>query len=106
MRQLPTPMTIGDLSADRTSQTIDLSSYYLASIQATVTGASAAGTASLYGSDDNTNFTKVSGSDATISGAGNGTWNIGQVGYRYIQVRFAFSSGTGTMVLELFGKGY
>lgn len=106
MRLLDCSMGTISLSASGNSNSIDFKSHFGYCIVGVVTGASAAGTADLYISVDNTNFQIVPKSTITIAGAGTAAWEFSSTRHQYAQIRFTRTSGTGSMVLTVEGKGF
>lgn len=91
---------------------VDTLSFQFGSIQAVWTGAGASGSIQLDISDDNvvtgnlvTNWDLYTGSSQSVSGAGSFTWNLLNMGYRWVRVHFIFSSGTGTLNATVTEKG-
>jgi len=98
-------VTNASLGASYTSPSIDMLYKEWGSIQAEWTGASAAGTLALAVSNDNVNFSTYTGSSTTVAGPGNFMWNMLFVGFRYVEIVFTYSSGTGTLNATTVGKG-
>jgi len=116
--------TNGSLGADLASAPIKLDSIYLASVAATWTGGTAAGTLKVQFSDDDPNF--GDGDDITnwydaitsgcvnpaaavsVAGAGSQLWEIGAQGgvpHKWMRLVFTRTSGTGTINARLNVKG-
>lgn len=55
------------------------------------------GTLTLEASNDNTTFTTVTGSSQAITASAAHMWNVVGAGYRWVRVRWTFTSGTGNM---------
>lgn len=83
------------------------------SIQGIITG-SAAGTIKLQASNDQafapsvpTNWTDITGSSQSVSGAGTVMWNVlSNPSYAWVRVVYTNATGTGTLTLNFFGKGF
>lgn len=97
-------VSAGSLGADYTSPSVDLTVYYGASLQAVWTGGSANGTLSLQVSNDGVNWSDLTGSDIAVSGAGNFTWDLTQTNVAYVRIIFAYTSGTGSLSIQVNGK--
>ena len=96
----------GAMTADRTSEVILLDHQYGYSVQIAWTG-TPTGDFTLEASNDNTTFITVSGSTvAAGGGAGNHLWEVDVAMYRYVRVKYTFTSGTGTWTQALsYSKG-
>ena len=66
--------------------------------------ASLAGTISLDASTDSTNWTQISGTLVTISGASSTLYNVTNVHAHYIRENITISGGTGTFTCSLNSK--
>jgi hypothetical protein len=88
------------------------------SIQAIITG-TAAGSIKLQGSSDSApdanfsianypvvNWTDISGSTQSVSGTGTVYWDISRTAASWIRVVYTASSGTGTISVQIFTKGF
>ena len=51
-----------------------------------------------------TNFVTVTGSSQAVAASASHTWNVQGAGYRYIRVRWVFTSGTGNAVVSICAK--
>lgn len=51
------------------------------------------------------NWTTIANSSVSISSAGSSSWNYSLIGYRWVQVVYTFSSGSGTLNVSLNAKG-
>lgn len=96
------------------STCVDMNQLESGSIQAAWTGASAAGSLTIQVSNYETNtcstiptasWSTYTGSAQTAAGPGNFLWNFVISGYRYVQLAFTFSSGTGSLGAVFVGKG-
>lgn len=112
-------LTAGDLSqATVTSNGIDLQQLYVASIQAVYTG-SPVGTFVVQVSNDIVkidpsvanqaanvvNWIDYSGSSLAISAAGSNMWNLTDMGYRWVRLKYTKTSGTGAVTAIFTAKG-
>lgn len=113
-------ITSGDMSQSTvTSLGLDMNQMVLASIQAVYTG-SPVGTLKLQISNDIvsappgggtnlaslvTNWSDYTGSSLSISAAGDFTYNLLDIGYRWLRLVYTKSSGTGTINATFCGKG-
>lgn len=74
-------------------------------IQVFFTGSNVTGTLSLEASVDIINgFVTIQGSVQPVVSSLNHVWNVTGAGYRYVRVRWAYTSGTGNILSELFLK--
>lgn len=60
----------------------------------------------LQASNDDTNYSDISGTSSAISATGNVLINVDGAGYKYIRAVFAISSGTITAEVIFVGKEY
>lgn len=70
-------------------------------------GANLAGTLTLEASADEspaTNFVTVTGSSQSVTSSTNHTWNVQGAGYRYVRVRWSYTSGTGNASVSITAK--
>lgn len=93
-------ITNGDMSAD-VSATQQLNQAFGYSVQAVWTG-SPVGTIKLQASIDNVTYIDVANSSQAVSGAGDYFWNVFLVEYPWMKAVYTFSSGTGTLNVQLF----
>lgn len=98
-------VTNGDMSANITSDVVDLSRIDGYSVYAKWTGGSAAGTIKLEVSLDDINYVDLSGSETSVSGPGEALWEITSAFYDKVRVVFTRSSGSGTLNVQINGKG-
>lgn len=103
---------------------VDCNQIALASIQASWTGSTAAGTLQLQISNDIVpvdpstsnpvgpdpaglvvNWSNYTGSQTAVTGSGNFTWNLVYVGFRWIRLQYTATSGTGVINATFSGKG-
>lgn len=75
-------------------------------IQATWSGGgSPVGNMEIQGSLDNVNFTRIQGTVIAVSGnSGSNGWNIQNLGFAYIRLRYVRTSGTATVNVKIAGK--
>jgi len=86
------------------SSVVDLSNLFGYSAQLNLSGASAAGTAFLQGSNDNVTFVKVLNSDQAFAAAGNILYEYNDSYFQYFRVGIT-ASGTTTVSCIFFAKG-
>lgn len=110
--------TAGDMAGSLNSNAIDLNQQYVAAIQAVFTGAPV-GTFKLQISNDSpainpgsvnkgsgvVNWTDYTGSSQAISAAGNFSWLLADIGYRWVRLVYTRSSGTGSLTAAISSKG-
>jgi len=91
-----------DLSTDIASNAINVARCIAYSIQIVFTG-SPTGEFKLQGSLDDdgdpTNWTDITGSEESVTAAGDLLWNAQGVGYKYVRLVYTSTSGTGTMTV-------
>lgn len=111
-------LTSGDMSqASVTSIGLDLNQCALGAIQAVWTGAPV-GTLILQISCDEVaasitsdpaanvvNWTTYTGSSTAVNGAGDFTWNLLDIGYRWLRMKYTKTSGTGSISATFTAKG-
>lgn len=61
------------------------------------TGSSPTGTFILQLSNDQAVIVDYTGSDHAITATGNWAWNVGNVGYQYVRLKYTRTSGSGTL---------
>lgn len=70
-------------------------------------GGSPVGTFSLEASNDDENYTTISGSSFSVSGnSGNYLANVQFAGYSYVRAKYVRTSGSGTLTIDIVGKAY
>jgi hypothetical protein len=108
-----------DASTNQQSEPVNLNYRYGVAIQAVFTG-TPVGMANLQGSCDEgarnqqqaggndqvVNWTDITGSYATVSGAGTASWNFQGSFYKWIRLVYISSSGTGTITVRANSKGF
>lgn len=101
-----TLLSAGDMSDDIESSAIDLTFYFGVAIQAIWTGIPT-GAIKLQASNNNgTTWDDIADSSQTISGAaGSFLWNVWQAYYQKIRVVYTFTSDTGSLSVQVNGKG-
>jgi len=99
------------MTANIASGAYDLNQMAMYALQAVYTG-SPNGTILVQASCDNVplassvvNWTTIANSSVNISSAGSSSWNYSLIGYRWVQVVYTFSSGSGTLNVTLNAKG-
>jgi len=97
-------LTNGNMSGNLTSSVQDLSITNGFSVYAKWTG-SPVGIIKLQISVDGINFVDYSGSQTAVNGAGDALWEITTAFYNKIQVVYTFTSGSGTLNVQINGKG-
>lgn len=92
------------MTADRTSEVVDLSNHIIACVDCRWGGGSAPrGTIYVQVSNDNTNWVTFVSAGTTYSYAissgdsGNYSPNLGLIAYKYMRVFYDYTSGTGTL---------
>ena len=98
-------LTAQSMTGSFASPSIDLWYKEWGSIQASWTGASASGTLNLAVSNDNVNFSTYTGSSTTVLGPGNFLWNMLFCGFRYVELVYTVTSGTGSLAAIAVAKG-
>ena len=116
------PITIlsaGDMSTATLSSTgVDMNQIVLASIQAVMTG-SPVGVLTLEVSNDIVKinpavanqganvvtWTTYTGSAVSVSASGDFLWNLSEIGYRWLRLKYTKTSGTGSLTAVMSGKG-
>lgn len=90
-------ISTGNAGADYTSTQMDLGDILNLSIQVTFSSATLNGSLKLQSSNDNTNYTDVTGSTQAIVSGASHMWSVVNATYRYIRVVWTWTSGTGTL---------
>lgn len=85
----------GDMSGNLSSSIIDISEVTGYCVHAIWSGAPV-GNLLIEGSNDSSNFVAVN-TQATGGASGQHLLNVEKIHYRYLRVRFSFTSGTGTL---------
>lgn len=73
-------------------------------VEISFSGADVVGTLTLEASVRGTNFFTVTGSSQAISASGGHVYDVTVSGYRYVRVKFTYTSGTGNMTVYLTAK--
>lgn len=97
-------VTDGNMSSNITSSMVDLSKTDGYSVYAKWTG-SPVGVIELRASLDGINFVPISGSATNVNSAGDALWEITTAFYDKIIVVYTATSGTGTLNVQINGKG-
>jgi hypothetical protein len=89
------------------STAVNISGVLGYSIQAIWTaGSTPVGVLKLQGSNDNSNWSDISGATSNVSGnTGNSVFNASGVYYNYVRLVYTNTSGTGTLDASLVTKG-
>lgn len=90
-------ISAGAAGADYTSTQLDMGDIVNLSIQVTFSSATLNGTLKLQASNDNTNYTDVTGSSQAIVSGASHMWGITNATYRYVRVVWTYTSGAGTL---------
>ncbi len=111
-------MPISDGSVNQTSLPALLAHAWGYSIQAIITG-TVTGSIKLQGSSDPApdanfsaanysvvNWTDISGSTQSVTGAGTITWDVSRSAYSWVRVVYTAASGTGNISAQIFTKGF
>lgn len=98
-------ITNGDMSADITSDIVDLSKEILAGCQAVFTG-SPVGVINLQCSNDRLTWTDIADSSVNVNGASNVYWNVKNISFPHLRIFYDFTSGTGTLNAIITPKGF
>ncbi len=107
-----TMLTNASVASDRASSVFQLHQMFNASASCVVSGGGddAAGTLTMEGSVDGTNFTplQVSGANMTLTVSGNGTYifDVTQTAVQYLKVTYTAVSGTGLLNIDVYSKGF
>lgn len=97
-------LTNGVMTSTLTSTAMDLSRIDGYAIYAKWTG-TPVGDIKLQASVDGTNYIDYPGSDIAITAAGDAIWEVTTAYYDKIRVVYTFTSGTGTLNVQINGKG-
>ena len=97
----------GDMAQATTSGTIATEHVGALCIQAAWSGSSPVGVLKLKGSVDNVTFTDIASQSQNVSGStGNLIYDLGTCSFPYVQVLYTKTSGTGTLAVTFYGKGF
>lgn len=97
-------VTDGSMTTDITSEVVDLSLANGYAIQAWFTG-SPVGSLKLEASNDGIQWTDISDSITAVSAAGTLIWKEDSAMYDKVRAVYTFSSGSGTLNIQINGKG-
>lgn len=97
-------VTNGNMTSSITSPSVDLSKTNGYSIYAKWTGVPV-GVIELIASLDDINFVTVAGSAINLNGPGDVLWEVTTAFYDKIAVKYTPSSGSGTLNVQINGKG-
>ena len=94
-------------AAGITSVYYDLGDLTDLSVQVSFTGVNVVGTLTLEAAstDPTAGFVTVLNSSQAIAASGGHVWNVTGAGYRFIRVKWVYTSGTGNIKATLFAKG-
>lgn len=99
-------LTNGDMSGNLTSTNLSLLQVFGFSIQAVWTG-TPTGTLQLNCSNDGVNWDMVQNSAQSLTGsAGHFTWNVTSSNYRWVQLTYTATSGSGSLTVNAFCRGF
>lgn len=104
-------LAAGDASGNLSSSSFQLESSFGASASCIVSaGTDPAGTLTILGSVDNINFTPLqnAGVNVTLTVSGNGTYifDVTQTSVAFLRVDYTAASGTGTLNITIYAKGF
>lgn len=93
-------------AADATSVSYDLGDLANFAIHVDFTGGAGnlAGSLILQCSNDDSDYMTVADSTQAITSSASHTWNVNGAGYRYVRVKWTFTSGTGNITARLIAK--
>lgn len=97
-------ITTGNMSGNLVSISQDLSVTNGYGIYAKWTG-SPVGTIKLQATLDGINFIDYPGSATSVNNAGDALWEVSTAFYGRVQVVYTFTSGSGTLNVQILGKG-
>jgi hypothetical protein len=97
-------LTNGDMSGNLTSAPVDLSKTDGYSVYAEWSG-SPVGTMKLQVSLDGIHYVDYTGSQTPVNGVGNVIWEVTTAFYDNIRVVYTYGSGSGTLNVQINGKG-
>lgn len=97
-------ITNGDMTSNITSSVVDMSRTDGYSVYAKWTG-SPVGTLKIQASLDGINYIDYPGSATAINGSGDAMYEITTAFYDKVQIVYTFSSGSGTLNVQINGKG-
>lgn len=108
-KQVLAPSTV---ATNQTSAIWQLHQMFNAAASCVVSGGGndAAGTLTMTGSVDGTNFEalQVAGAPMTLTVSGNGTYlfDVTETALQYLQVTYTAASGTGLLSVDVYSKGF
>lgn len=86
-----------------TGSSFNIATYGTVAVQAVYSG-SPNGTLKLQCSNDNSNWSDISGASSSVSSAGNTVFNLTDAGYAFIRLIYTFVSGSGSLSATVNGK--
>lgn len=95
----------GSMAGNLTSEIINLEHISAVAISAVYTG-SPVGTVKVQRSNDQVTWDDVPSSSTAVSAAGTTSWDIWVVPYPYARVVYTRTSGTGSLTVKAYGKGF
>lgn len=90
-------VSAANAGADITSVAVDLGDLVKGSIQCVFSSGTLNGTLYLQASNDNVNFSNITGASQAIASGAPHVFNVSDAGYQYLRVFWDWTSGTGTM---------
>ncbi len=112
MKSYPeTVLSAGDASGDLTSASWQMSNSFASCVSCVFTGGGTpTGTLKIFGSVDNSHFTPLqnAGTDVSLSVTDDGTYifDVTATGLQYLRVGYTFASGTGSLNIKTYTKGF
>lgn len=93
-------------ASSRVSCAVDLGDMTTFSVHVTFSGADVAGTLTLEASDtpNDADFVTVPNSTQAVTASADHVWSVTGAGYRYVRVRWVYTSGTGDIAAYFVGK--
>ena len=97
---------LNGISAASSATTIsaDLGDLTGASVQVSFSGSNVVGSVALLGSNDNVNFATIPSSTTAVSASSGVLYNLNGAQYRYVQVAWTYTSGTGNITTTVLVK--
>lgn len=90
--------------SDKTSAGFQLADLSLFSLAVIFTGSDLVGTLTLECTDDETgaaNYVTVASSSTAVAASGNVTYNVNGAGYRWVRVKWVYTSGAGNITATI-----
>jgi hypothetical protein len=93
-------------AAGITSVYYDLGDLTIYTVQVSFTGANVVGTLTLEASDDPAvGFVTVLDTSQAVAASGGHMYNVVEAGYRFVRLKWVYTSGTGNIKATIFVKG-